>query len=131
MRTSRARRRQRRRVCTELSAFRSSAPTSVLGVIEFFSRQAQEPDAGLLDMMASAGSQIGLFIESRQAEEELRRSAALRGSMLESTLDCVIAMDHEGRIIEFNPAAEKTFGYSARGRDRGRDGRARDPTAAA
>jgi PAS domain S-box-containing protein len=27
-------------------------------------------------------------------------------------LDCVITMDHEGRIVEFNPAAEKTFGYS-------------------
>ncbi len=44
-------------------------------------------------------------------EEELRESKALTWAILESALDCVIAIDHEGRIIEFNPAAEKTFGY--------------------
>ena len=32
-------------------------------------------------------------------------------SVLESALDCVITMDHLGRVVEFNPAAEKTFGY--------------------
>src|SRR6185503_12032058 len=26
-------------------------------------------------------------------------------------LDCIISIDQEGRIIEFNPAAEKTFGH--------------------
>jgi PAS domain S-box-containing protein len=33
-------------------------------------------------------------------------------ALLESALDCVIAIDHEGRVLEFNPAAERTFGYS-------------------
>src|SRR2546421_9217666 len=32
-------------------------------------------------------------------------------AILESALDCIITMDHHGRIVEFNPAAEKTFGY--------------------
>jgi diguanylate cyclase (GGDEF)-like protein/PAS domain S-box-containing protein len=32
-------------------------------------------------------------------------------ALLESALDCVIAIDHQGRILEFNPAAERTFGY--------------------
>jgi PAS domain S-box-containing protein len=30
---------------------------------------------------------------------------------LELALDCVISIDHEGKVLEFNPAAEKTFGY--------------------
>jgi diguanylate cyclase (GGDEF)-like protein/PAS domain S-box-containing protein len=30
--------------------------------------------------------------------------------MLEAALDCVISIDHLGRIVEFNPAAERTFG---------------------
>ena len=34
-----------------------------------------------------------------------------RGAVLESALDCVITMNHEGLIVEFNPAAEATFGY--------------------
>src|SRR3954462_9837559 len=31
---------------------------------------------------------------------------------LEAALDCVIIVDASGRVVEFNPAAERTFGYS-------------------
>jgi protein-histidine pros-kinase len=47
-----------------------------------------------------------------QANESMRMSEARTRAIVDSALDCVITMDHEGRIIEFNPAAEKTFGYS-------------------
>lgn len=83
----------------------------ILGVIEFFTRQAPHPDRELLDMMAAAGSQIGQFMERKQAEEDVRKSAALKTAMLEAALDCVVAIDHRGNVIEFNPAAERTFGY--------------------
>ena len=46
------------------------------------------------------------------AEAELRASEALKGAILAAALDCVITIDHEGKIIEFNPAAEKTFGVA-------------------
>jgi diguanylate cyclase (GGDEF)-like protein/PAS domain S-box-containing protein len=36
---------------------------------------------------------------------------AFKTAMVESALDCVITMDHEGRVVEFNPAAQRTFGY--------------------
>jgi two-component system CheB/CheR fusion protein len=32
-------------------------------------------------------------------------------ALLDSALDCIISMDARGRIVEFNPAAERTFGY--------------------
>jgi two-component system CheB/CheR fusion protein len=35
----------------------------------------------------------------------------LNQALLNSALDCVISMDAGGRILEFNPAAERTFGY--------------------
>src|SRR6266446_2564521 len=50
--------------------------------------------------------------ERRKAEEALRESEARKGAILESALDCIITMDGDGRITEFNPAAEKTFGYT-------------------
>jgi PAS domain S-box-containing protein len=49
--------------------------------------------------------------ERKQAEEEMRRSEARKSAILEAALDCVITIDHEGKVVEFNPAAERTFGY--------------------
>ncbi len=49
--------------------------------------------------------------ERKRAEEKLRESEALKSAMFETALDCIISMDHDGRVIEFNPAAERTFGY--------------------
>ena len=53
------------------------------------------------------------FVEEKfqREERELKRSEAHKAAILDSSLDCIVAMDHEGRITEFNPAAERTFGY--------------------
>lgn len=83
----------------------------VLGVIEFFAREIREPDETLLDMMLAVGSRIGQFIERTEAEEDARESQARTTAILESALDCIISMDHQGRIIEWNPAAERVFGH--------------------
>ncbi|MCG3117772.1 MAG: PAS domain S-box protein [Candidatus Manganitrophus sp. SA1] len=82
-----------------------------LGVIEFFSRDIREPDAEILQLMDNIGSQIGQFIERKQAEQARHESESRKAAILESALDCIITMDDKGRIIEFNPAAERTFGY--------------------
>ncbi|MDQ3822825.1 MAG: PAS domain-containing protein, partial [Actinomycetota bacterium] len=34
------------------------------------------------------------------------------GVYLEAALDCVVMADASGRVVEFNPAAERTFGYT-------------------
>ena len=41
--------------------------------------------------------------------------AWLRGlnrAILDSALDCIITMDASGRVVEFNPAAERVFGFT-------------------
>ena len=48
----------------------------VLGVMDFFSREIRQPDAELLLMFATIGSQIGQFIGRKRAEEDLQRLAA-------------------------------------------------------
>jgi len=74
----------------------------------------------------ATGSVIGCVLvfrdvtESRRAAQEIRIVEARKSAILESALDCIITMDHEGKVVEFNPAAEKTFGYS-RGVVVGRD----------
>jgi two-component system, cell cycle sensor histidine kinase and response regulator CckA len=50
--------------------------------------------------------------EERRAEQALQESDARKGAILEAALDCIVSTDHTGSITEFNPAAERTFGYS-------------------
>ena len=89
---------------------RSSA--GVVGAIEFFARELREPDENVLASMAVLGSQIGEFVARRRAEEDLRASESRVRAMLDSALDAVVTMDHRGRVLEWNPAAERTFGYA-------------------
>jgi PAS domain S-box-containing protein len=85
----------------------------VLGVIEFFTHEPREPDEQLMDTMANIGNQIGQAVERRRDAEALRAKEARHRAMLEAALDCVVTMDHDGRVVDFNPAAERTFGYQA------------------
>ena len=43
--------------------------------------------------------------------EDRRQAEARRAAILDSALDSIVSVDHDGRITEFNPAAERTFGY--------------------
>ncbi len=54
--------------------------------------------------------QIERQVEARTAE--LHESESLKASIIETALDAIVTMDHAGRIVEFNPAAEEIFGYS-------------------
>ncbi len=45
------------------------------------------------------------------AEQALRLSEKRKRAILNAALDCIITIDDRGRIVEFNPAAERTFGY--------------------
>jgi PAS domain S-box-containing protein len=49
-------------------------------------------------------------VESGRLSAEPGRRAV--GAYFEAALDCVIMADASGRVVEFNPAAERTFGYS-------------------
>jgi PAS domain S-box-containing protein len=71
----------------------------------------------------AAGATDGYFIfnrdltELKQSEQALAEqlaartaSEALNAAIIASALDCVIAIDEAGLVLEFNPAAERTFG---------------------
>ena len=94
-------------------AFPISVGNQVLGVFEFCSRSVRRPDDDLLWMFNAIGAQVGQFLARKRIEELIHESEARKAGMLHGALDCVITVDHDGRIVEFNPAAERTFGYRA------------------
>jgi PAS domain S-box-containing protein len=85
----------------------------VVGAIEFLADDPHEPDDELLATTESLGSQIGQFVERSRAEEAMREREARHTAILEAALDCIITIDDRGRVLEFNAAAEETFGYRA------------------
>jgi PAS domain S-box-containing protein len=74
----------------------------ILGVIEFFSKEIRPPDEDLLRMMAGVGSQVGQFIERRRAEQELRFQKSVLESQSEASIDGILLVSPEGRILSFN-----------------------------
>src|SRR4051812_20282320 len=82
------------------------------GVMEFFTPEPRMPDDHLLETMASLGRQIGQFIDRADANASMHDSEARMRAILEAALDCVVTMDEHGCVVEFNPAAERTFGYA-------------------
>ena len=78
---------------------------SVLGMLEFFSREIREPDQDLLELLATIGSQIGQFVERKRAEAELTTLFQMSRDLL-----CIAGVD--GYFRRLNPAWEETLGHS-------------------
>jgi len=89
----------------------SSAAGKVLGAFVIYYDQPRTPTSrehGLIDRFTHLAR---IAIERAQSDAALKRSEARKAAILESALDCIVTIDHEGSITEFNPAAERTFGY--------------------
>jgi PAS domain S-box-containing protein len=85
------------------------------------------PRAGVefVVLRGDARERIGAFVEGRRRprrsasmeletsewEAELRALSGRESAILESALDSILVLDQDGRIREFNGAAEQTFGY--------------------
>jgi len=50
--------------------------------------------------------------DRKQGEEALRRSEAHKAAVLETALDAIVSIDEEGKVLEWNSAAARIFGYS-------------------
>jgi PAS domain S-box-containing protein len=87
--------------------------SGVLGVLEFFSGALRPLGDQAMEMTAAIRQQLPEFLRRIRAQENQRRSDALRSAMLDVAIDCIVSMDARGILTSWNPAAARTFGYSA------------------
>jgi PAS domain S-box-containing protein len=66
-------------------------------------------NAGLRGQLSKSAEEFTKRLEGHLAE--LRRSEARKSAILESAEDAIVSIDEDGKIFEFNPAAERLFGY--------------------
>jgi PAS domain S-box-containing protein len=93
--------------------------TSAVGVWQALIADGYEPFALVPAVVLGGGwlmaPVFGLTIYQAQRAHShataLGRSEARKAAILDSALDCILTIDHDGCITEFNPAAERTFGY--------------------
>jgi PAS domain S-box-containing protein len=60
----------------------------------------------------SRATVLDISARKKVEENELRESELRSTAILRAALDCIVSIDSHGVIVEFNPAAEKTFGYT-------------------
>ena len=68
----------------------------------------------IFPLLSSTGEREHVAATVKDQTEMMRQteqSNAHTRAVMEAALDAIVLMDHEGRITDFNPAAEKTFGY--------------------
>ena len=57
-----------------------------------------------------AGAAADAFHAQRSSLARIQDSEALKSAIISSSLDALIAIDEDGKVVEFNPSAEQMFG---------------------
>ena len=89
---------------------------TVLAVLAFFMREVHEKDEHLVSLVSAIGAQIGSLLQrkqvgDREVTERIKAEDWFR-RLIATTQDAVVSIDRQGRVVLFNPAAERIFGYS-------------------
>ncbi|HZB06961.1 MAG TPA: SpoIIE family protein phosphatase [Thermoleophilaceae bacterium] len=102
-------------------AFPVTSGDECIAVVELFSREIRERDAGVYALSEALGSQIGEFIERlraadarRLAEREREQARIQLEAILGGVADAVTAQAPDGRLLFVNDAAVAVMGFESR-----------------
>jgi PAS domain S-box-containing protein len=88
----------------------------VVAVIELLGEKRKPPEADLLEMLATIGSQVGQFVERKRAEEAVREiEEGFRSAFQDAPIGIAlvsVAPESAGRLLQVNKALSEITGHS-------------------
>ncbi len=92
-------------------AFPVQSGGEVRAVIELFAAHVRDADEQQSSFLEAVGHQLGSFLGRIDARQAVVESQAHMAGILGAAVDAIVSADGAGRILEFNPAAERMFGW--------------------
>ena len=93
-------------------AFSIIAHDAGIGILEFFGREAREPDDALVQVSTALAHQIGQFIARKQAEESLQESEQQLRAMFDNAEVGIAVTSLDFRFLRVNDKYCSILGYS-------------------
>ena len=84
----------------------------VLAVLTFFITQSRAEDEQLVELVSAVATQLGLVMQRKQLEAELRQERDFSKTLIETSSAFFVAVDAQGRMIMMNQAFLNAVGYS-------------------
>ncbi len=82
-----------------------------IGTLGISYREHHHFGAEDIQMLSLLAAEVAPSLEAARLHEDLRESEGRKSAIVESSLNGIIAADDKGLIIEYNTAAERTFGF--------------------
>jgi diguanylate cyclase (GGDEF)-like protein/PAS domain S-box-containing protein len=84
----------------------------VLAVLTFFTNQSRPTDQRWAEVVTAVATQLGLVIQRKQLEEDLRQERDFTKTLIETSSAFFVAFDAKGRTIMINQEFLKAVGYT-------------------
>jgi PAS domain S-box-containing protein len=97
---------------TSYFAFPIAIGDEIAAVLEFLSRTPIRPTDSLSEIALFTAQQLAHVIKRERSAAALQRSEIRFRSVVQSASDAIVLTDSGGRIISWNKAAERIFGYT-------------------
>ena len=88
---------------------------TVLGVVDFFCTEVRQLDEEAVEVMSNIGSQIGQFIERKQAEGELKEQREFLRKVIDTDPNLIFVKDWHGHFTLANQAVADIYNTTADG----------------
>ncbi|MCE8429083.1 MAG: PAS domain S-box protein [Candidatus Methanoperedens sp.] len=86
------------------------AGDEVLAVLVFLMFESREEEMRFVDFISGAAAELGSVIQRKKAEEQRRAASLYARNLIEASLDPLVTISPEGKIMDVNKATEGITG---------------------